>query len=62
MQLLGGWANTCSDREAMATLKPVGTGRVMCAHGGEGTWPGQAEALVPARKGIINSVDAVSLD
>lgn len=46
----------------MATLKPVGTGRVMCAHGGEGTWPGQAEALVPARKGIINSVDAVSLD
>ena len=52
----------CSDREVVATLKPGASGRVMCFHDVEGILPGQAEALAPARKGIINSVDAVSLD
>ena len=54
--------DTCSSREAVATLKPGASSRVICFQGEEGTLLGQAEALAPARKGIINSVEAVSLD
>jgi len=59
---LGGQMDTCSSREAVATLQPGASGWVICFHGEEGTLLGQAEALAPARKGIINSVEAVSLD